>query len=464
MRKSFFNSAFVLTVFVFGASLFFMQSAYSGSLPQSGTTLEEDVKPTPVPPPPGGDTFNPFFGQDHAYSVTFRGNGEAVVFLRVIFSNNGDTPLDELTLRFPKIEPEGILAYQVIKDKTCLKYDYTKPAVAPLYQYPCLEYGEPNYSDYYGTSTYKKAKTSLAADTLTIELPDSLALQKAGSVLLYFRAFGFAKKDSFGAYDYTFETLKVDDTIRNLRVGISPDSDLFMQGAQGSVDYFKESAPIFESSKTMAVGASLRNSSVDTAMSNIGYGSINKSASNLMPLDSYKVTGSYADSRLKLYAGAIIMLLVIIIIVLLILGFGIRKLFGGFNKKSAAPNPQNVNSSNAGINLAISASAGFVSASIMIILILLAYFFTRMVSSGSYGDGVTALLPIFAMLFFVGLIGVFLIFPCIFVGVKRGIWWGLATFVFTLFWLFMAFIVLWLISTGFNRPTGTYPMPITPMM
>jgi len=39
-------------------------------------------------------------------------------------------------------------------------------------------------------------------------------------------------------------------------------------------------------------------------------------------------------------------------------------------------------------------------------------------------------------------------------------WWGLATFVFTLFWLFMAFIVLGLIFVGFRTSYGNYPIKI----
>lgn len=452
---------------IFGVSFFGVRDVYGATLTESSVMPISDVATIQMMPPyPGGDSFNPFFGQDHAYSVTFRGNGQAVVFLRVLFSNNGDTPLKTLTLRFPKVDPEGILAYQVLRDKTCLTYDYTKPTVPPAYQYPCLQYGETNYSDYYyGTNTYKKAKTSLTTDTLTVELPDSLASQKSGSILVYFRAFGFAKKNAFGAYNYAFETLKVDDTIRNLRVGISPDSDLVMKGAQGTVDYFKESAPIMESSKMMAVGASFRNSSVDTAISNIGYGTVNKNASNLMPLDSYKVKGAYADSRLKLYAGVVLGSIVIVILILLAVGFGIRKLFKALTKKPSVPNSLNASTSHTGINLTISALAGFLSASIITILIFLAHFFTRTINSWAMGSWsgvgeVVSILPVLVMLIFIGIIGIFLFFPCIFVGVKRGMWWGLATFVFTMFWLFMAFIVLGLIFAGFRTSTGNYPMKI----
>jgi hypothetical protein len=292
-------------------------------------------------------------------------------------------------------------------------------------------------------------------------LPDPLLSQKSGSVLLYFRAFGYAKKDSFGAYNYVFETLKVDDTIRNLRVGISPDSDLYMKGAKGTVDYFKDSAPVFESAKPMAVGSSFQNSSVDNAIQNIGYGVINKNSSNLMPLDSYKVKGSYADSRTKLYAGPMILVVAVVLIVLTVLVFGVWRIVRTLKKKSGAPDSLSTGTSRTRTNLALSIGMSFVSASLVSILIFLAYFFLKFMSSWSNGGDVGSILYVFVMLVIVGIIGVFLLFPCILIGVKRGVWWGLATFVFTLFWLFVAFLIMSVVLMGFSRNSiSTPPYPV----
>ena len=47
-----------------------------------------------------------FPGQDQSYSVTFRGNGEAVVTARVVFVNDSGAPLSSLRLRTPKIDPK----------------------------------------------------------------------------------------------------------------------------------------------------------------------------------------------------------------------------------------------------------------------------------------------------------------------------------------------------------------------
>jgi len=402
-----------------------------------------------MPPYPGDGYLNPFTGQDHAYSVTFRGNGQAVVYLRVALYNSGDTPLKEVAFRFPKVEPEGLLAYQIIREKQCVQYDYSRPAVPPAYQYPCVQYSEPNYLDYYyGQSTYKKADISLTTDTATLKFPDPIAPQKSGAVLMYYRALGYAKKDGFGAYNYNFETLKVDSVISNLRVGISPDSDLFMKGATGTVDYFRDSTAVLESSKTMSAGASFTNSYMDTAMSNIGYGSITKYANNLMPLDSYKVEGAYADSRLKLYAKPVLTVTGIGVVVFALVIFAVWRLVRMLTKKREPQLPIN-QGSQTGASILVSVLTSFVSASLVVVLVILAYFVSRWMNSVFYyGSDFASIVPVFAILAFVGLIGLFLLVPSIFVGVKRGVLWGLLAFGCTVVWLSLVFVILSLIFIG----------------
>lgn len=441
---------FSLILASFGFTLVSARNYVNAAIPEEAVTSQSlQTKIGIMPPYPGGDSFNPIFGQDHAYSVTFRGNGQAVVFLRVSLSNNGEKDLKELTLRFPKVEPEGILAYQILREKQCMRYDYSVSTIPPAYQYPCLEYSEPNYLDYYyGASTYKKAKASLSTDTLVVELPDSIPSQKSGSVLLYFRAFGFAKKNAFGAYTYNFETLKVDDTIRDLRVGISPDSDLYMKGATGTVDYFKNSAPVFESSKSVAVGASFKNSSVDSALNNIGYGTVNKTANNLMPLDSYKVQGSYASSRIRLYAGELLAVIFLALLAIIVIGLIVWRLSKNYKKRSQNAGFAATGTSQHGFNFVISVLTGFISASLVTILVFLTYFFTRFMNNWSYYGDMSSILPVFGILLFAGLIGLSLVFPSVVVGTKRGIWWGLVTFILTLVWLFLVFLFLSLIVVG----------------
>src|SRR3989344_3420130 len=53
------------------------------------------------------------FGEDHAYSVTLRGNGEAVVNMRVAFSNFEEQPNKDVTLTFSGETPSEVAVYQI---------------------------------------------------------------------------------------------------------------------------------------------------------------------------------------------------------------------------------------------------------------------------------------------------------------------------------------------------------------
>jgi len=65
-----------------------------------------------------------------------------------------------------------------------------------------------------------------------------------------------------------------------------------------------------------------------------------------------------------------------------------------------------------------------------------------------YGSDFASIVPVFAILVFVGLIGLFLLVPSIFVGAKRGVLWGLLTFGCTIVWLALVFVILSLIFIG----------------
>src|SRR5512138_3910530 len=59
---------------------------------------------------------NTFLGQNHSYSVVFRGNGEAVVSARVALGNSTDASIKEVKLRIPRVQASGIYAFQIFKD------------------------------------------------------------------------------------------------------------------------------------------------------------------------------------------------------------------------------------------------------------------------------------------------------------------------------------------------------------
>lgn len=369
----------------------------------------QETNMMPFRPP---DT-TPILGQEHAYSVMFRGNGDAVVSMRANFTNEEEGPTNILSFRIPRVEPRRVSAFQIISDQ------------------------EPNYYQWYGQAKYQKSKTEFSGDILTITLPQSVKPTKSGSVLIVFSATGYAKKNPFGAYSYTFETFKVKDaSVSKATIGISVDSDLILDGAKGSVNYrFSEADTM-----SMALGSekmAVASPQLDQMYNQVGYGTITKSTSNLEPLESYTVKGRYADSAIRLYGKGILIGLGIFIATVILLIFMGRK----------------ITSSSAAIILPIGGS--FLSAALIAVytagLFLLRTTIQQVVSYEMVGV-VFILITIIS----IGIYGFLLIAPSILVGLRRGITWGLGTFGLTILFLVInaviMIVVLMLLYGNGNQP------------
>lgn len=95
---------------------------------------------------------NLFFAQKHAYRVTFRGNGDAFVYARLIVHNSTAQPLHTFSFQLPRVAPEEITGYQQKLPKECIRRgSYDRGLGYEL----CLEYGEPSYENYF--SSYSSA-------------------------------------------------------------------------------------------------------------------------------------------------------------------------------------------------------------------------------------------------------------------------------------------------------------------
>lgn len=443
MRK-FFYSLFLLLFSVFTLSnLAFAQDSEPGS---SGISVPED-KMIAFPRPDG--PVSHFLGQSHFYSYVFRGNGEAVVTAKVVLANTSESEaLKETTLRFPNIDPKDFVVYQILGTGQCIRYDTPGFDQGRGGYYPptCLEYGEPDYYGYYGEAKYQKAEFDFKGDTLTVKLPNEIKAQKSGAFFVYFRSFGIAQKKSFGSFSYKIETLKVDDQINQLTLGINTDSDLFLKGVKGQVDYRNVQTDI--AALKMAPGASeaLASQAIDRFIGSVGYGTITKSASNLAPLESYSVTGAYSKTRFGLYAKETMIGLGIFVLVIIIAVFVIRKVLGTRNTDNGS-----------------------------LFFITLGFSFLSSAMMGIYTGGLLFLMTLFNSInyqyqpliaLFLGLISFcvysFLLFaPGAFWGYKKGMGWGIGLIVMTILWLFIFFgaviMVLFVMGNGSN---GGYPNPM----
>ncbi len=420
----------------------------------TGVSAPDYIIP-PVPRPEPG-----FLGQDHAYTVVFRGNGEAVVSVRVVFTNRGEEDLTEMSLRVPRVNPSQISVYQVIREPRCIRY---KPReidpVTRLYKpQECAEYQDPDYyQSYYSGAKYQKAESELDIDTIKVTLPVAVKPNKSGSFFVYFRAMGYAKKNVFGGYKYTFESLKVEDDIRSLRAGIGTDSDLILRGAKGEVSYRFEEPQL---AGLEAAGAPAKSVSVDRYISQIGSGRITKSASNLAPLESYEVSGSYAKNRLILFAKEIVIVALIALIILVISGLIIRIIYKKLylptkQLKTATPIPQT------GQLILVTGGLGFV-ASILIAGYTVLVIFLGALMSSIITYRYNSVLILFLILISFGVYVLLLFGPGIYLGVKKGIGWGIATMVFTVFWLigFLVIAILIIFLLGGSGSGGGIIVPL----
>lgn len=405
----------------------------------------------PIPNDPTPPTM---LGQDHAYSVTFRGNGEAVVSARVTLTNTETSSLSTISLRVPKVEPQDVIAYQVAREKQCARFElnYLPSDSQP----PCAKYLEPSYYGYYGNSKYQKAKINTHGDTVEVILPQPIEPEKSGSFILYYRAFGYAKKSLLGAYTFSFESLKVEDQIRNLTVGISTDSDLMLKGTKGKVNYRFDTTGLAEM-KTLKADSAMASPQFDQFYQQIGYGTITKNASNLQPLDSYSVKGMYAESNLQLYSKEAGIALVIFLLVLLLIIYVGKKTFSWLSSSTK----QNITTHSVGTSILVSAGLGFVI-SIFILLYTVGLIALNAVVRQLFGySDIVTVVNLAIVIISIAVYALLLFLPSVVIGIKRGAIQGLGMFVATVIWLILhlllVIIILFFVFRSNNRP---YPIPL----
>lgn len=410
------------------------------------------------PVPPQRDNPTQILGQDHAYSVTFRGNGEAVVSAKVVFTNLSDSPLNTMSLRVPKVDAKDVIVFQVLRDKQCIRYKpmpLNEPQTLEARQSACAEFQDPDYYNYYGNSKYQKASSELHGDTIDVTLPQPVKANGSGAFLVYYRAFGYAKKNLFGAYTFTFETLKVEDKIRNLTVGISTDSDLVLKGAKGKVNYRFNEAGVM-AMKSADASSAMASPQFDQYYQQIGYGTITKNASNLQPLDSYTVKGAYAENNVMLYGKEVGITILVFLLCLVLFMLIIKKTF---NWLSATKKP-GVATNTMSMSILTTTGLGFVT-SLFILFYTVGLIMVNMFLRVLFGyDQLLFIINILLVMISIAIYALLLFAPSIVVGIKKGVSWGLGTFVATVIWLVIdmifAFIILFFAFRFQNRP---YPIP-----
>ncbi len=469
-RKFFLATLLVIVSLVSLPSISFAQSRptlMESTPPSEGSGVAPQPDTQMIYPQPPISSYG-FLGQSHFYSVVFRGNGEAVVSLRVALANTGDSDLSEVTLNIPRAIPNGLIAYQVLREPICVRYRQQNngngvglvPQSTKVLESVCEEYQDPDYyNQYYGDSQYQKAQVFVSSETVRIVLPQSIAAGKEGSFFVYFRGMGYVKKNVFGAYTYTFETAKVTDNIQNIQIGISTDSDLVLKGATGEVSY-RGNELMGHDLAQFAEVTPAKSNTLDQFVSQIGQGRITKTASSLAPSESYTVEGIYASSRLSLYGKEFVIGLVVLLGLLVIIVIVAKLIIKGMSP--VAKRSENASANSKMISMIV--VSGFVSATLIAFYTGLLVFggnffignwFTFINSeyvSGIWILGIVISICIYAVLFFA---------PAIYFALKKGIGWGVAEALSTIVWLIL---ILGIFVFGLFVFGKTVPQTIPPVI
>lgn len=426
--------------------------------------------PTQPPPMIGGQAY---------YSVVFRGNQEALVSLKTIVTNHENFPLTTLKLTLPEVTANNITAYQVLAEPICIRYhqqpiplqrEDTKPQSSSLIAQPepypmpqpqCAEYQNPDFSNYwYGNITYQKASTTVQDKIVIVSLPKPIPVNESGSYVLYFKATGFVGKNIFGAYNYKFETVKTDQAVDNLQVGLTTDSEFIFRGQTGEVQYNNTKATM--TSPSVGASEGIRSDiQFNTYYQQIGQGTIIKTTNGIQPGESYIVSGQFAKSYWQLYVKeALVFVLAALLLIFLSVIFG-PKLYRRF----IHPVVTNTTPATQMQPFVLSLGTSFVTSLVAAGYTLLVYFagtaFSLLFNSYYRFEFI---IMIFFVLISICVYALLLFAPAVLIGMKRGLVWGVATIGLTVGWLvFYLFITVIILFLTQQRPDYPTPMPYPAM-
>lgn len=395
-----------------------------------------------------------FFGQNHFYTVIFRGNGEAIIYAKLAITNPDEKPLTEFSFEVPKASPTEIVMYQMKLPQECARYNYNYPTS------PCLEYRDPGYAQqyyYYGYSNgqaeYQKIQYTKSGNLYRFTLPTPVEPYKSTAIIVAYAAKGYVS-ESVGLYTFNFETLKVPSRIQEVRVAVDVDSDLLLKGKRATVNYNS----LGVARERAASPQSISSSDLDKVVGNIGsYGPIVKEAKNLAPNESFIVKGEYATNWFRLYLGSIFLTL------LIVAGIFVGVYFlAKFLKKRRAERGQLGSGSNQqaspqmaqGIISILSITNAWASLLSVVLVVGLTYLLNFLGESNLLRFG--NIDPVFSV---VGVIAIILLYvliifgPAVGVATKHG-WKSLISILIAEFLWFMVFLVVYLLlfQSGLTAP------------
>lgn len=430
---------------------------------------------------------NSYMGQNHSYSVFFRGNGEAVVGLKVNYTNYDSAPIYMVKYAMPKgLEPQNIFVYQITQNNgtnPCYQptYDLSSTPTPALKMYPTTESSPSTTSEksaadalsimppcypepYWYGNLYKKADYQMEGDTLTILLPDPIWQSSSVNFFVSFRTFGYAQRSVDGLFTYEFETLKSGSAVDSAQIGISTEEGYVLKDADAKTNYYQTgrgmSMPALQESSA-AYG--VQSQEMDSYVNSLGQGSLYKNAANLAPNESYTVKGVYADKIWKLYlkeAATGLLSLVVILIAMYFIGKFALHWLHAHSQSASEKGGTLAKLSRDQRSFLFSVGLSFISSLFIAGHTLVLFFIT---SSGIFFGYYSELQTIISLLLLIISFSVYIFFllsPAIYMTIKRGIGWGIFTFALTVMWLIFYVVILFIFAFIFRSNSyNILPMP-----
>lgn len=246
--------------------------------------------------------------QNQYYYIVFDEEAEASTI--AIFSMNNYEDIKDMQLEIPGRDFRIVSFVQEYYDytKECVNWD--EVCTGDVCTKTCSSYQEyPRYPAKYAEVDYD---TEVLSNSILLKFNIPEQDQNEIKLILYYKTESYAEKSS-GIYKFDFETIKSGYDTDSVRVAVDVTNNLYLEGGQASIDYRDNVADGKVSSMEMA-------SFVPYVQS-----AFVKESSVLDPLESFHVTGKYANSWFALNYWKVILGVLITGIVLCGTALGIKK-------------------------------------------------------------------------------------------------------------------------------------------
>ncbi|MFH1637844.1 MAG: hypothetical protein ABIB71_05450 [Candidatus Woesearchaeota archaeon] len=376
---------------------------------------------------------NRVIGANQYYSVVFDGEGEAAVALKLELQNIDEGNLSEIRIEIPGEQIRIINIVQEYNDveKRCVDWeevctDYNDDEdKCEEYTRKCRRwYEEKIYPPKYYAVEYETERLSKSV-VYSIALKKEVKTQESATLLLYYKCGDYAKK-SLGAFEFDFETIKLQHDSNNIRVAVDVTPELVLKGGEAEVDYRKN---LFGAAEAMAapMDEGVRSESLQQFSNMITWASgYVKTTSGLDPGESFHVKGDYAKSWLGLHWIGVIS--TVVVVALIILGLALL-----YVKK--------IRKMRKGKNAVTYAGLGVASSGIILALGFIARFLVQMAEQTV--DWQTRSLVTILVYLITGLMMMVVFFgPAVYIGAKKGLMAGVWTIASTVCCLFIMVIIV----------------------